>query len=708
MQLLFDSFITRFPMDVKDRLQSAISHQTDLNPVDRLQKGVSLVLSEVLEERKELEEMQKMKIEISSKGPFAKLRAQSKIKKKRDFIQNKLLLNQEVAFQLACLSSYLTQKMKATEDFISLLKEIKHPYLDLLIAYFEEDPSNYQATRLTVEKLAKTLRTRSDFTHEMEAFVFSIRSWVYGQQGDVAILKELYKNLSKRLLQTTNTVEIFGLLDTAVNVIWWLLHSGAESNINEMIAFVEPYINKFRLYFSYTDFLNLNGAIYSYFGDNVNGIKCFEELMAEYEKYNDNYRLSIAIGNLSESYFIEGKILLAKAMMERAIKLYKDSTGKWPYLYLTEMGNLYYLTDDPRAEESFLHAYEIQRKETSLFKAFILFELIHYYLRTEQLEKVPEYLKEIRSLSRELQTISVNAQVDYLLGYNEMLEQNFSHSIKYLHTSLELAIQSKDLDLILSNNILLAAVFLQRYKLNEQPTILNSALNFIDTAIQLAVENKHNQILSLGLIIRALLRARKGQFKQAKKDIKEVKRLEEEIDYEKWKEDITTIEESISKAQNEGQMELDLESVFKYILPQFKTMLSFKLAERKPKETSVLGVLIITESGVPIYTNLGSNLKTDKMILSGLLTAINQLSESIVEGKDEGRLREVLYEKFLITVQPIKNGIVAVIATEATAEIRLWANAIAERVIEVPVVISQLTSILDEEIGDIITQMKIK
>jgi len=708
MQLLFDSFITRFPMDVKDRLQSAVSHQTNLNPIDRLQKGVRQVLGEVLEERRELAEMQKMKIEVSSKGPFAKLRTQSKIKKKRNFIQNKLMLNKEVAFQLACLSSYLTQKMKATEDYISLLKEIKHPYLDLLIAYFEEDPSNYQATRLTVDKLAKTLMTRSDFTSEMEAFVFSIRSWVYGQQGDVAVLKELYKNLSKRLLESTNIVEIFALQDTAVNVIWWLLHSGAESNINEMIAFVEPYINKYRFYFSYTDFLNLNGAIHSYFGDNVNGIKCFEKLMAEYEKYNDNYRLSIAIGNLSESYFIEGKILLAKAMMERAIKLYKDSTGKWPYLYLTEMGNLYYLTGDPRAEESFLHAYEIQKKEKSLFKAFILFELIHFYLRTEQLEKVPKYLKEIRFLSRELQTISVNAQVDYLLGYNEMLEQNFSHAIKYLHTSLELARQSKDLDLILSNNILLAAVFLQRYKLDEQPTILNSILNYIDTAIQLAVENSHNQILSLGLIIRALLRARKGEFKQATKDIKEVKRLEKEIDYEKWKEDIITIEESISKAQSEGKMELDLDSVFKYILPQFKTMLSFKLAERKPKETTVLGVLIITESGVPIYTNLGSNLKTDKMILSGLLTAINQLSESIVEGKDEGRLREVLYEKFLITVQPIKNGIVAVIATEATAEIRLWANAIADRVVEVPVVISQLTSILDEEIGDIITQMNIK
>jgi tetratricopeptide (TPR) repeat protein len=452
----------------------------------------------------------------------------------------------------------------------------------------------------------------------------------------------------------------------------------------------------------------LKGAVYSYFGDNVTSITCLEELKAEYEKYHDNYRLSIAIGNLSDSYFIEGKIILAKEMLEQAINLYKESTGKWPYLYLSAIGDYYYLTGDPRAEESFLLAYELQKKETSLFKAFILSQLIHFYLRTEQLEKIPPYLREMKSLAKELQTISVNALVDYLLGYNEMLEQNFSNAKKYLQNSLELSIQSRDFDLILSCNILLAAVYLHIYKLDEKPSILNSVLNYIDTAIQLAVENKHNQILSLGLIIRALLRARKGEFKQASKDIKEVKRIEKEIDYEKWKEDLAIIEEQINKAQSEGKMELDLESVFKYILPQFKTLLSFKLAERKPKETTVLGVLIITESGVPIYTNLGSNLKTDKMILSGLLTAINQLSESIVEGKDEGRLREVLYEKFLITVQPIKNGIVAVIATEATAEIRLWANAIAERVVEVPVVISQLTSKLDKEIGDIITQMKIK
>jgi len=685
MQLLFDSFIIRFPMDVRDRLQSATSHQTDLNPIDRLQKGVRLVLAEVLEERIELEMMQKMKIEFSSKGPFSKLRTQSKIRKKRNLLQNKLLLNQEVAFQLACLSCYLTQKMKATEEYIALLKKIKHPFIDLHIAYFEEDPSNYKATRLTVDNLAKTLMKRTDFNHEMEAFVFSIRAWVNGQQGDVAILKELFKNLRKRLLETTNVVEIFGLQDTACNTIWWLLQSGVDSNINEMIDFIDPYIIKYKFYFSNTDFLNLKGAVYGYFGDNVTAIACLKELKAEYEKYHDNYRLSIAIGNLSESYFIEGKIILAKETLEQAINLYKESTGKWPYLYLSAIGDYYYLTGDPRAEESFLLAYELQKKETSLFKAFILSQLIHFYLRTEQLEKIPLYLSEMKSLAKELQAISVNAQVDYLLGYNEMLAQNFSNAKKYLQNSLELSRQSRDFDLILSCNILLAAVNLQRYKLNEQPAILNSVLNYIDTAIQLAVENKHNQILSLGLIIRALLRSRKGEFKQAKKDIKEVKRLEKEIDYEKWKEEINVIEESISKAQSEGKMELDLEIVFNHILPQFKTLLSFKLADRKPKKTTVLGVLIITESGVPIYTNLGSNLKTDKMILSGLLTAINQLSESIVEGKDEGRLREVL-----------------------TAEIRLWANAIAERVVEVPVVISQLTSKLDEEIGDIITQMKIK
>ena len=137
-------------------------------------------------------------------------------------------------------------------------------------------------------------------------------------------------------------------------------------------------------------------------------------------------------------------------MMEQAIKLYKESTGKWPYLYLTEMGNMYYLTGDDRAEKSFLQAYEIQKKEKTIFKAFIMFELIHYYLRVEEMSKAQAYLSELKLLAKELEILSVNAQVDYLLGYSEMLNLNFSNAIKFIQTSLDLAQQTKDFDLILS------------------------------------------------------------------------------------------------------------------------------------------------------------------------------------------------------------------------------------------------------------------
>ncbi|MHA1220396.1 MAG: hypothetical protein ACTSQB_01545, partial [Candidatus Heimdallarchaeota archaeon] len=294
------------------------------------------------------------------------------------------------------------------------------------------------------------------------------------------------------------------------------------------------------------------------------------------------------------------------------------------------------------------------------------------------------------------------------LGYSEMLNLNFSNAIKFIQTSLDLAQQTKDFDLILSCNIQLAAINLQKYRLSEQPDMLNSVLNYIDTTIQLAVENQHMQILSLGLVIRALIRASKSEFDSAFQDLNKVKEITKDIDYEKWKNDFFQFEDKIIQAEKEGKMVLDRESIFNYILPQFKSMLSFKLAERKPKESDVLGLFVITESGVPIYTKLGKSLKADKLIMSGLLTAITHLSESVVEGKDKGRLQEVLYEEFWIIVQPIKNGFVAVIATEAAAEVRLWAHSIATRVKEVPVVVSELTDKLEEKIGDIIDQMNIK
>ena len=708
MQKLVDYFKDRLPIDIQERLDSAISHQNDLNPNDRLQKGVCLVLKEVLEERKELEKLLDMKVEIKEKNLFKKSLEKRQINKKRDFIESQLIANEELSFQLACLSCYLTQKMKATDDYLELLQKINHLYIELFLVYFLEEPTNYQESREKFESLAKKILNHSDFNNELQAYIYSIRSWMYGQQGDVVVLKDIYKKVTQRIIKTKNVVELRGLEDATTNCIWWLLHSGVEANIEEMLNFIEPIIMKNKLYQSYTDFLNLKGAAVTYFGDTFEGVKYFEELQSEYEKYHDNYRLSIAIGNLAETYFEIGKIMKAKDMLEKAISLYKESTGRWPYLYLTEIGSIYYLIGDSRAEESFLHAYEIQRKEKSLFKAFIMFELIHFYLREEKLDEAEIYLKELQDLAKELQTLSVNAQVAYLLGYKEMLDQNFSNAIKYLQSALDFGRQSKDLGLILSCNIQLTAAYLQKYRLNEQPEILNTALNFIDTAIKLASENQHNQIVAIGTIIRSLLRSTKGEFESAQKDLEVARKIVKEIDYQKWEEELGKVEQSINKAIEVGKFVLDSDSLFKFILPQFKSILSFKMMEKKPLESKVMGLLIISESGVPLVSKLEKNLQSNKLILSGLLTAIDHLSESIIEGKDKGRLREVHYDKFWITIQPIVNGIVAVIATEATADVRLWANIIAERVEEVPKVISEFDTILEDKLADIIEQMKIE
>ncbi|MBN1329636.1 MAG: hypothetical protein JXA54_09200 [Candidatus Heimdallarchaeota archaeon] len=708
MYHLFESFIERFPTDIQDRLNSAVMEQSDLNPNDRLHKGVHVVLKEVLLAIEELKNKIALITHGTKKGYFGKGKIKKDKRNQYKILSSEISLKEEISFQLASLGCYLIHSLKVTDDFISSLRKINHPYIELFITYFKEDPSNYQETREKIDSLIGILEKHQLYTDEMKAFVLGIKSWIYGVIGDIVILKEIYKYLYDKFPRTNNIIEIRGLQDAATNVIWWMLHSGAEANIEEMITFVEPFFDKYTLYMSKTDFLNLQGAIYSYFGDNKQSIRKFEELKEVHEKFYDNYRLSIAIGNLAESYFIEGKILLAKEMMEKAISLYKESTGRWPYLYLTEIGNMYFLTGDIRAEESFLHAYEIQKKETTMFKAFILFELIHFYLRTEQLDKANKFIIELKNLTKELEAISINAQIDYLLGYIEMLEQNFSYAIKLMHNALELAQLAKDFDLILSCNIQLAAIYLQRYRLNEQQSFLNSTLNHLDTAIQFAIENHHTQILSIGLVVRALLSASKGEYDNAFQDLIKVKDIINEIDYDNWKRELMQFEEKIIQAEKKGKMELDQESIFQYILPQFKSMLSFKLAERKPIKSEVIGLFVISESGVPVYTKLGKSLNADKMILSGLLTAVNHLSESVVEGKDKGRLREVLYEKFWITIQPIKNGLVALIATEATAEVRSWANTIAARIVEVPIVISEMTNELEVYIKDIIMQMNIK
>ena len=266
MQLLFDYYKKRLPQDICDRLDHAVSHQNNLNPVERLHKGVYLVLKETLKEKDELKKLINYKMEFSGKGLILKLKEKRKEKVKRNHINNMLIAKEEVVLQLACLSCYLIPKMKASLEFIEVLKKINHPYIQLFVAYFEEDPSNYEETLQEVDKLNDQIEVRPDFTKEMKAFIVATKSWVYGHKGDVAELKRLYKYIKQRLPNTENIVEIRGSQDSASNIIWWLLHSGVEANVHEMIEYIEPYIEKYKLYMSYTDFLNLKGPVVSYLG----------------------------------------------------------------------------------------------------------------------------------------------------------------------------------------------------------------------------------------------------------------------------------------------------------------------------------------------------------------------------------------------------------------------------------------------------------
>ncbi len=669
MQSIFEYFIERFSQPLQILLKESIEEQDEANPNDKLQKGVVLALEDV--------------------------------------IKNKSKFGEKDIFELASMSCYLTQKMKADEGYLELLKKVKHPYIELFVVYFEENPTNYLESFEKIKKLSTVLIEHEDYNNEIKANMLEIQSWVYGQQSDIAKIKEIYKYIKSRIPKTKNLVEQFGLQETFMNCSWWFLHSGIEVDFEDMFAFIDPYVQKFKFYKTITSYLNVKGGVESFMGDNHEAIKSFEELIKVHKEYNDDYRLSIASGNLAEVHMVMGKSNLAKDMMEKAINLYKESTGKWPYLYLTELGNMYYLIGDDRAEESFLHAYEIQRKEKSLHKAFIMYELVHYYLRIENLLEAKKYLKELRSLSKELEAPSINARVDYLRGFLEMLNHNLSNAADYLNSALEQAKHTRDIELILFCNIQLSVAYLWYYRLLENSESLNLALSYIDTVRQLAVENNHNQILTSSLLICAVLCSVNGEYEKSLEDIKKARQVGKDIDFETLKKDLDKIENSIQNARNTGLLEVAGQNIIEYILPQFKSLLSLKLIQTKRKDVEVLGLLIISESGIPIYSKLKDKLKANDLLLSGLLMAITQLAESILEGKEIGRLKDVNYDDFCITLQAIKNGIVAVIASEVSSEIRMWSMALANRIKEIPPVVTKFVSTVPSKIDDLLEEVNL-
>ncbi|MHA1258655.1 MAG: tetratricopeptide repeat protein [Candidatus Heimdallarchaeaceae archaeon] len=474
-----------------------------------------------------------------------------------------------------------------------------------------------------------------------------------------------------------------------------------------MLTFVEPYVMKYKFYKTYTSFYNVQGAMHSFMGDNTKAMDCFNKLKKIHETYHDEYRLSIAIGNLAEVYMVVGRVKKAKEMMEKAIELYKKSTNQWPYLYLTEIGNIYFLLGDERAEESFLHAYEIQRKEKSIHKAFIMYELVHFYLRKESLDETKKYLQELRSLAKDLEIPSIFARVDYLRGFYEILEHNFKNGIEYLQASLEQAKRTKDMELILFCNIQLTIANLWYYRLLEKQEFLNYALTYINNVRHLAIENNHNGILTTSLVICSILYAVNGEYEESMRDIKQAREIGKEVDYQNIQEYLNEIQESIQNAKDTGVLDLREKNIIEYTLPQFKNLLSLKLVQTKKKDVEILGILIISESGIPIYSKLKDKLKANDLLLSGLLMAINQLAESILEGEEVGKLRDVNYEDFCITLQGIKNGIIAVIASEVRSEVRMWSLSLAEKIKEVPPVVTKFVSTVPDKIAGLLEQVNL-
>ncbi|MCG3223944.1 MAG: hypothetical protein H7647_05725, partial [Candidatus Heimdallarchaeota archaeon] len=190
-------------------------------------------------------------------------------------------------------------------------------------------------------------------------------------------------------------------------------------------------------------------------------------------------------------------------------------------------------------------------------------------------------------------------------------------------------------------------------------------------------------------------------------DIKKAREVGKDIDFETLKRDLDKIENSIKNARNTGQLEVAGQNIIEYILPQFKSLLSLKLIQTKRKEVEVLGLLIISESGIPIFSKLKDKLKANDLLLSGLLMAINQLAESIIEGEEIGRLKDVNYDDFCITLQAIKNGIVAVIASEVSSEIRMWSMAVAGRIKEIPRVVTKFVSDVPNKIEDLLEEVNL-
>lgn len=418
------------------------------------------------------------------------------------------------------------------------------------------------------------------------------------------------------------------------------------------------------------------------------GLKYLEEAFAFSENLGNAIQISIGANNIGFIYRNMGNIEQAMKYFYVALK-YSKQAKIAPYIIATEtnIAHLHLDFGNPK-----LALADSETALESLEKSDVpvppQIEIALDLCRADIFEHLEDFDKVRDTLNHALKIIkpaNLDKEIPKInLRFARLAaeQQNLGEANQKLTEALEFAIKNNLFEIIVNAKLQLAEIDLLRYRMTNQNILLLAAYEKILDTEQLCLEQDYKLILIDVYILKGLLLSVNNKKKEGTKALEEAITLSQELN----------IPEKEQEARNQlGEIEKEKKSllvrIFTRMNKSIKSTIAFEsIAGPKTIETDIRALFLITrESGLPFYQKEFSESKQiDSGLLSGLLSAIRTMSQTILDAK-EGGLKLIDHGDIAIMLETREKLFFALVVSKETylirEKLREFADTLSEEVI---------------------------
>jgi len=262
-------------------------------------------------------------------------------------------------------------------------------------------------------------------------------------------------------------------------------------------------------------------------------------------------------------------------------------------------------------------------------------------------------------------------------------QQNLGEANLKLTEALEFAIKNNSYEIIVNAKLQLAEIDLLRYRMTNQNILLLAAYEKILDSEQLCIEQDYKLILIDVFILKGLLLSINNKKKEGTKALEKAIALAQELN----------IFEKEQEARNQlGEIEKEKKSllvrIFTRINKSIRSTIAFEsVTGPKTIETDIRALFLITrDSGLPFYQKeFGDAKQIDSGLLSGLLSAIRTMSQTILDAK-EGGLKLIDHGSVAIMLETREKLFFALVVSKETYILRENLREFADTLSEEPII----------------------